>query len=43
MMNQEGDIMIVELSKNDSYLRELGSEYSSSHYYGVSVCRESGF
>lgn len=42
MVNQEGEIRIVELSKNDAYLREIGSKYSTSHYYAVSVCRESG-
>jgi len=42
MMNQEGNITIVELAKKDVYLREIGSKYSTSHYYDVSVCRESG-
>jgi ribosomal protein S18 acetylase RimI-like enzyme len=42
MMNQESNITVVELAKNDAYLREIGSKYSTSHYYDVSVCRESG-
>jgi len=42
MVNQEGDIRIVELSKNDAYLREIRSRYSTSYYYDVSVSRESG-
>jgi ribosomal protein S18 acetylase RimI-like enzyme len=41
MMNQESDIRLVELSKNDAYLREIGSKYSTSHYYDVSIYRES--
>jgi ribosomal protein S18 acetylase RimI-like enzyme len=42
MMNQGGNITIVELAKNDAYLREIGSKYSTSHYYDVSVYRDSG-
>jgi len=34
--------MLIELEKKDAYLREIGSKYSSSHYYDMSVCRESG-
>jgi len=41
MMNQESNITIVEVAKKDAYLRELESKYSTSHYYDVSVCRES--
>jgi len=36
-MNKESDVGIIELSKNDAYLREIGSKYSTSHYYDVSV------
>jgi ribosomal protein S18 acetylase RimI-like enzyme len=39
-MNQEGNIAIVELAKSDAYLREIGSKYSTSHYYDVTVLRE---
>jgi len=31
------DFEIVELAKNDAYLKEIGSKYASSHYYDVSV------
>jgi len=41
MMNQESNIALVELEKNDAYLKEIGSKYSTSYYYDVSVCRES--
>jgi ribosomal protein S18 acetylase RimI-like enzyme len=41
-MNQESNVALVELEKKDAYLREIGSKYSTSHYYDVSVCRESG-
>jgi ribosomal protein S18 acetylase RimI-like enzyme len=40
-MNQLNNIGIVELSKSDAYLREIGSKYSTSQYYDVSVYRES--
>jgi ribosomal protein S18 acetylase RimI-like enzyme len=40
-MNQKSNIVIVELAKNDAYLREIGSNYSTSHYYDATVCRES--
>ena len=36
-MTQEDSITFVELQKNDAYLKEIGSEYTSSHYYDVSV------
>ena len=35
------NLMIIELEKKDAYLREIGSTYSSSYYYDVSVLRES--
>lgn len=38
-MNQEGNVAIAELAKNDAYLREIGSKHSTSHYYDVSVHR----
>lgn len=38
MMNQESDFGIVELAKNDAYLRELKSKYCTSGYYDLSVC-----
>jgi ribosomal protein S18 acetylase RimI-like enzyme len=41
-MNQENSTALVELEKKDAYLREISSKYSTSHYYDVSVCRESG-
>jgi len=42
-MNPEINITIVELTKNDAYLSELVSKYSTSDYYDVSICRGSGF
>ena len=42
-MKQEHKITIVELQKNDAYLREIGSKYATSHYYDVSVHEERGF
>jgi ribosomal protein S18 acetylase RimI-like enzyme len=42
VMNQESNIALVEIEKKDAYLREIGSKYSTTHYYDVSVCRESG-
>ena len=42
MMNQEGDIRIVELAKSGAHLSELRSRYSMSGYYDVSVCRRVG-
>ncbi len=43
MMHQKDyDVIVVELSKSDAYLEEIGSRYSSSHYYDVSVRHESG-
>jgi ribosomal protein S18 acetylase RimI-like enzyme len=33
---------LVELHKNDAYLKEIGSKYSTSHYYDVSVHSKSG-
>jgi hypothetical protein len=41
-MNQESNIALVEIEKKDAYLREIGSKYSTTHYYDVSVCREFG-
>ena len=41
-MSQESNATIVELAKKDAYLTEIGSNYSSTHYYDVSVLRESG-
>jgi len=41
VMDQESGIALIELEKKDTYLREIGSKYSTSHYYDVSVCRES--
>src|SRR4030042_5419321 len=38
MMNQESDFRIIELAKNDAYLRELKSRYFTSGYYDLSVC-----
>ena len=40
-MNQESETRIVELLKKDSYLTQIESKYSTSHYYDVSVSRES--
>jgi ribosomal protein S18 acetylase RimI-like enzyme len=40
-MNQGSNIALVEIEKKDAYLREIESKYSMSHYYDVSVCRES--
>jgi ribosomal protein S18 acetylase RimI-like enzyme len=37
MMDQGGNIVLVELSKNDSYLRAIESKYLTSNYYDVSV------
>jgi ribosomal protein S18 acetylase RimI-like enzyme len=31
------DFEIAELAKNDVHLKEIGSKYTSSHYYDVSV------
>ena len=36
------ELRIVELTKNDAYLSELKSRYSTSTYYDLSVRRESG-
>lgn len=41
-MTREDNITLVELQKNDAYLKEIGSKYSTSHYYDVSVQAESG-
>jgi ribosomal protein S18 acetylase RimI-like enzyme len=41
VMNQGSNIALVEIEKKDAYLREIESKYSTSHYYDVSVCRES--
>jgi ribosomal protein S18 acetylase RimI-like enzyme len=43
MTNQESNIRVVELAKKDAYLREIGSKYSTSHYYDVSITYESEF
>jgi ribosomal protein S18 acetylase RimI-like enzyme len=39
MLSQEDNVAIAELAKKDAYLREIGSNYSSTHYYDVSVLR----
>jgi ribosomal protein S18 acetylase RimI-like enzyme len=36
-----GNVEIVELAKEDAYLKEIGSKYTSSHYYDVLVRRDS--
>jgi hypothetical protein len=41
-LTREDDITLVELQKNYAYLKEIGSKYSTSHYYDVSVHGESG-
>lgn len=41
-MTREDNITLVELQKNDAYLKEIGSEYSTSHYYDALVHSESG-
>jgi len=38
-LSQEGNVATVELPKKDAYLREIGSNCSSTHYYDVSVLR----
>jgi ribosomal protein S18 acetylase RimI-like enzyme len=40
-MGHLGNVEIVELAKEDAYLREIGSKYSSSHFYDLSVRRNS--
>lgn len=40
-MNSTGNVGMIELKKKDAYLKEIGSEYSSSHYYDVSVVHDS--
>ncbi len=40
-MNQEDDIKIDELTKENAYLSRLESKYSTSGYYDLSVSRES--
>ena len=40
-MGQKSNVEIVELAKEDAYLKEIGSKYTSSHYYDVSVRRDS--
>jgi ribosomal protein S18 acetylase RimI-like enzyme len=42
MLKRE-NVTIVELKKSDAYLREIGSKYTSSHYYDVSVRGGEGF
>jgi len=39
-MNRENDVEIVELTKNAARLKEIGSKYTASHYYSVSVFRK---
>jgi ribosomal protein S18 acetylase RimI-like enzyme len=39
VLTQENDVAIIELAKKDAYLKEIGSPYSSTHYYEVSVLR----
>jgi ribosomal protein S18 acetylase RimI-like enzyme len=41
-MGRLGNVGVVELAKNDAYLKEIGSKYTSSHFYDVSVGRDSG-
>jgi len=41
-LTREDNVTLVELQKNDAYLKEIGSKYSTSHYYDVSVHSESG-
>jgi len=40
-MGQKSNVEIVELAKNDAYLKEISSRYTSSHYYDVSIHRDS--
>jgi ribosomal protein S18 acetylase RimI-like enzyme len=40
-MGHLGNVEIVELAKEDAYLKEINSKYTSSHYYDVSVRRDS--
>ena len=40
-MGQKSNVEIVELAKEDAYLKEIGSKYTSSHYYDLSVRRDS--
>jgi len=42
MMNQESNVRIVKFAKNEAYLSELRSKYSTSDYYDVSICGGSG-
>lgn len=37
MSNEKNDISLIELTRKDSYLKEISSNYSSSYYYDVSV------
>jgi ribosomal protein S18 acetylase RimI-like enzyme len=41
-LTQEDTIRLIELQKSDAYLKEIGSKYSTSHYYDVSVHGGSG-
>lgn len=40
MMNQEGEIKIVELTKDDAHMTKLKSKYSTFTYYDLSVWRK---
>jgi ribosomal protein S18 acetylase RimI-like enzyme len=40
---KQDNITLIELEKKNAYLREIGSDYSTSHYYDVSVLAKSGF
>ena len=40
-MGHLSNVEIVELAKEDAYLKEIGSKYTSSHYYDVLVRRDS--
>jgi ribosomal protein S18 acetylase RimI-like enzyme len=40
-MSQKTNVEIVELAKKDAYLKEIGSKYTSSYYYDVSVSQKS--
>ncbi len=41
MSKEKNKITIVELAKNDTCLKETSSNYSTSHYYDISVSSES--
>ena len=42
--NEKSEFRIVELTREENYLREIGSAYSTSHYYDVSInCKPSSW